>query len=133
MSSAIAQQNPLLIEKYIAFTTGAERGKLPLNAVSSAIAQQNPSGLGIPIGSKNIAFTTGAERGKLPLNAVSSAIAQQNPSGLSWNSYWIEKYIAFTTGAEGGKLPLNAVRRGEKRTKFYCGKLPRDVPGPGFF
>ena len=23
--------------------------------------------------------------------------------------------------------------RGEKRTKFYCGKLPRDVPGPGFF
>ena len=42
VSSAIAQQNPLLIEKYIAFTTGAERGKLPLNAVSSAIAQQNP-------------------------------------------------------------------------------------------
>ena len=54
---------------------------LPLNAVSSAIAQQNPSGLSWNSYwiEKYIAFTTGAEGGKLPLNAVSSAIAQQNP------------------------------------------------------
>ena len=33
----------------------------------------------------------------------------------------------------GPRLYLRPPARGEKRTKFYCGKLPRDVPGPGFF
>ena len=30
-------------------------------------------------------------------------------------------------------LPKRVGVRGEKRTKFSCGKLPRDVPGPVFF
>ena len=39
----------------------------------------------------------------------------------------------LATGARASRSDPRVPRRGEKQTKFYCGKLPRDVPGPVFF